>query len=63
MKISAYWKSVIAAAGPVLLAAQAAIEDGRIDSGEWIPIGVAVLVALGVWGIPNKPKTGGQVRQ
>jgi hypothetical protein len=49
MKISAYRKSVIAGAGSVLLAAQAAVSDGRIDSAEWIPIGVAVLVALGVF--------------
>lgn len=54
MKVSAYWKSVIASLAPVLAAVQAAGDDGRFDINEGITIGIAVLVALGVYAVPNK---------
>lgn len=54
MKISKYWKAVIAGSGPVLLAAQAAVTDGAVDGQEWLTIGLAVLVAAGVWRVPNR---------
>ena len=53
MKISAYWKSVIAGLAPVLAAVQAAVDDGHFDVSEGITIGIAVLVALGVYAVPN----------
>lgn len=54
MTISAYWKSVIASLAPVLAAVQAAADDGRLDVSEGITIGIAALVALGVYAVPNK---------
>lgn len=54
LKVSRYWKGVIASSTPVLLGVQAAVTDGRITSGEWVPIGIAVLVAVGVIATPNK---------
>lgn len=58
MKISAYWKGLIAGLGPVILAAQAAVDDGHIDSTEWVTIAVAGLVWLGVIAVPNKQANG-----
>ncbi|GAA2298213.1 hypothetical protein GCM10010402_66000 [Actinomadura luteofluorescens] len=57
LPINKYWKGVIAGAGPVLLAVQAAVDNGSVDAGEGVAIGIAVLVALGVIATPNKPKT------
>ncbi|MGI5418642.1 hypothetical protein [Actinomadura luteofluorescens] len=54
LKISRYWKGVIAGLSPVLLLVQAAVTDGQITSGEWVPIGIAVLAAAGVIATPNK---------
>ncbi|MEV3925136.1 hypothetical protein [Actinomadura coerulea] len=54
LKISRYWKGVIAGAGPALLALQAAVDNGSVDAGEGVAIGIAVLVALGVITTPNK---------
>ncbi|WP_242908663.1 hypothetical protein [Actinomadura terrae] len=56
VKISAYWKGVIAGLAPVLATVQAATDDGRLDTSELITIGGALLVALGVWRVPNKPE-------
>jgi hypothetical protein len=55
VKVSKYWKGVIAGAVPVAAAVAAAVDDGHIDAGEWIPIGIAILGALGVIAVPNKP--------
>lgn len=57
LRISRYWKGVVAGLGPVLLAVQAAAGDGSVDAGEGIAIGIAVLVAVGVIATPNKPDT------
>lgn len=54
MKISKYWKGVIAGAAPVLLAIQSAVTDSTITTGEGVAIGIAVLAALGVIATPNK---------
>ncbi|MFI0357312.1 hypothetical protein [Actinomadura sp. 9N407] len=54
MKISKYWKGVIAGAGPVLYAVQAAVTDSQVTTSEGITIGLAVLVALGVYAVPNR---------
>ncbi len=66
LRISRYWKGVIAGTVPVVLAVQAAVTDSRIEPTEWIPIGIAVLAALGVVRVPNKmddPDTLPQFRQ
>lgn len=54
LRISKYWKGVIASSAPVLLTVQAATSDGGIDASEGIGIGIAVLVALGVIATPNR---------
>lgn len=54
MKISAYAKSVIASLAPVLATVQGAADDGAFDVSEGITIGIAVLIALGVYRVPNK---------
>lgn len=54
LKISAYWKTVIASLAPVLATVQAAVDNGALDTSELITIGGALLVALGVWRVPNR---------
>lgn len=54
IRISRYWKGVIAGLGPVLAAVQGAADDGAFDASEGITIGIALLVALGVYVVPNK---------
>jgi hypothetical protein len=55
VKIAKYWKTVVAALVAGGTIAQAALTDDTITSGEWVAIGLAVLGALGVWAVPNKP--------
>lgn len=54
MKINAYWKGVIGALTPVLVIVQTATDDGRVDVGEGLAIAGALLIAFGVWRVPNK---------
>lgn len=54
MKISKYWKAVIAGLTPVLVTVQSAVDDGRVDVGEGLAIAGALLIAFGVWRVPNK---------
>ncbi|TDD25062.1 hypothetical protein E1287_37665 [Actinomadura sp. KC06] len=54
LKVSAYWKTVIASLAPVLATIVAAVDDQALDTSELITIGGALLVALGVWRVPNK---------
>lgn len=56
LKVSEYWKTVIAGAGSVLIVVQSAVSDGGINGSEGITIGIAVLVALGVWAKANRPR-------
>lgn len=35
--------------------ATAAVADGRVDSGEWWGLAVAVAAAFAVWLVPNDP--------
>lgn len=53
MKINAYWKSVIAALMPVAAAIQGAVDDSKFDASDGINVGIAVLIALGVYAVPN----------
>lgn len=54
MKINAYWKGVIAGLAPVLVTVQSAVDDGHVDVGEGLGIAGALLIAFGVWRVPNK---------
>lgn len=53
--IGAYAKAVVAFLTPVLLAVQAAVTDGHITQSEGVGVGVAALLALGVYSVKNKP--------
>ena len=55
MPVSKYAKLVVAALAAGAVALNAAVTDGTITNGEWVTIGLAVLGALGVWAVPNKP--------
>lgn len=54
-KLRPYSKSIFAAIGAAALALQAAVSDGQITTDEWWKIGIAVLMALGVYQVENKP--------
>ncbi|MEV4672156.1 hypothetical protein AB0K34_10940 [Actinomadura sp. NPDC049382] len=54
VKISAYWKSVVAGLAPVLVTVQSAVDDGQVDVGEGLAIAGALLIAFGVWRVPNR---------
>lgn len=56
MKIAKYWKTVVAAVVAGGTIAQTALSDDSISSGEWVLIALAVLGALGVYTVPNKPE-------
>lgn len=56
-KIRPYYKSIAAALGAAALALQSAITDGEITTAEWVAIGIAVLTALGVYQVENRPAT------
>jgi peptidoglycan/LPS O-acetylase OafA/YrhL len=59
MKISKYWKAVVAAIAAGAGAVTTAAQDGQITGEEWWTAAVAVLAALGLtWAVPNKPSTG-----
>ncbi|MFC7817544.1 hypothetical protein ACFUTR_23220 [Streptomyces sp. NPDC057367] len=55
MKVSRYAKAVVAAVTAGSAALGTAVQDGAVDSGEWVTVGLAVLAALGVtWAVPNR---------
>jgi hypothetical protein len=56
MKLSAYVKTVVAAAAAGAVAVNAAVTDSVVTNGEWVTIGLAVLGALGVYAAPNASK-------
>lgn len=53
MKINAYWKSVIAGLMPVAAAIQGAVDDSKFDVSDGINVAIALLIALGVYAVPN----------
>jgi hypothetical protein len=57
-KLAEYWKALIAAVTPVFLVVQTALEDDGVSQEEWVAIGVAVVVALGVLVKANKQPEG-----
>lgn len=52
--VSRHWKAIIAILGAVLVAVQASISDGALDTQEYLSIGTAFLVAVGVYWVPNE---------
>ena len=57
MKVPQYAKTVVAAVVAAGTAVGAAITDSTITGAEWVTIGLAVLTALGVYAVPNAPKS------
>jgi hypothetical protein len=57
MKVPEYAKTVVATviAGATVLGS--ALTDNNISGTEWVGIGLAVLTALGVYAVPNAPKS------
>lgn len=55
MKLGPYAKSVVAALLAGAYALQAAISDENVTNTEWVAIGIAVLTAVGVYAVPNRP--------
>lgn len=49
-----YRKAIVAAAGAIATAVATALTDDTITSGEWALVVVAVLTALGVYGVRNE---------
>jgi len=56
--VSRYAKSIVAAAVAGLTVLAAALTDDTITTAEWVQIAVAVLGAIGVYAVPNRPPAG-----
>ena len=54
--MSAYAKSVVAVIGAAIAALQFALEDGIVVGQEWTTIIIAVVTAIGVYLVPNRPQ-------
>lgn len=48
-----YRKVLVALAGAVALAATLYLQDDALSTGDWKLVGLELLTALGVWGVPN----------
>lgn len=57
--LAAIYAKFLVAAAAALGAAGVAIEDGTVSAKEWIAIGIAVVGALGVAAVPNRPAAEG----
>ncbi|MFI5973495.1 hypothetical protein [Streptomyces sp. NPDC051452] len=58
MKVSRYWKAVVAAVVAGGGTAAAAVQDGHITAAETVTIVLSVLGGLGfTWAVPNRPQT------
>jgi hypothetical protein len=53
-QLAKYRKALVAVAAALTLFV-AALADDRVTGDEWWQIVVAVVTALGVWGVPNAP--------
>lgn len=64
MKISKYWKAVVAGVIAGAGSLSTAVADDTITAAEGWAAGVAVLVALGfTWAVPNKGAANGEDTQ
>lgn len=50
-----YAKAILAVVGAGVVALQAALEDDVLLANEWTTIAIAVITAVGVYLIPNRP--------
>jgi hypothetical protein len=58
MKVSRYWKAVVAAVVAGSGSAAAAVQDGTVTAAEAVTILLSVLGGLGfTWAVPNRAKT------
>lgn len=53
MKISPYWKSVVAFVGALAVAAETVIGDNFVSPDEWVNVALAVVTAVGVYFVKN----------
>jgi hypothetical protein len=54
-RLAPYAKTVAAILTAFAIAAQAPLTDGKITSGEWLAIGIALLGSGAVFQVENKP--------
>jgi hypothetical protein len=54
--IGRYAKTIVAGVLAGLYALQAALSDDHITNTEWLGIGTAALIAVGVLAVPNSPQ-------
>jgi hypothetical protein len=54
IKVWSRAKAIVAAAAPIFMLVDSAITDGTITGDEWVKIIAAVIVAAGVYFVPNK---------
>ncbi|WP_262059654.1 hypothetical protein [Streptomyces sp. STR69] len=58
MKVSRYWKAVVAAVVAGAASAGTALQDGKVTGPEAVAMVLAVLGGLGfTWAVPNRPAT------
>jgi len=55
---SRYAKAIVAVLIAALTALQAALTDDRVTNNEWIIIALAVVGAVSVFAVPNRPPKG-----
>ena len=59
MKVSKYWKAVVAAGAAGSGALSTALVDERITAAEWWTAAIAVVTAgAATWGVRNAPNSG-----
>ncbi|WND33937.1 hypothetical protein RI578_06365 [Streptomyces sp. BB1-1-1] len=59
MRISRYWKSVVAGAAAGTAALGTAVQDGTLTTGDGVAVVLAVLGTLGItWAVPNREPKG-----
>ena len=59
MRISRYWKAVVAALAAGAGTLSTAVQDSQITGEEWWTAGISVLAALGfTWAVPNRDPKG-----
>lgn len=58
MRVSKYWKAVVAALVAGAAALSTAVQNNQVTAGEWWTVAIAVVTAAGAtWAVPNRPAT------